>query len=104
MHARFASVLTCVRYMCRFGGRGQLLSNGPDQDGPKQIADRPWDASGGQGPSGRPQPPSRPPPSGLQNLSGNQNRPSILAAVGQQVSKQTLCDVVATRLAVQNAD
>lgn len=68
----------------RFGGRGQLLSNNPDQAGPKQIADRPWDAPGGQGLLGQPQPAPQPPPSGSQNLSGNQNRPSILAAVGQQ--------------------
>lgn len=62
------------------GGRGQMIANGHDNyNGPRQIADRPWEGFSMQGGPRRPQPPSQPPPGGpMQNGTG------ILAAVGQQ--------------------
>lgn len=62
------------------GGRGQMIANGQDNyGGPRQIADKPWEASGAQASSRRLQPPMHPPAGPMQN------GPGILAAVGQQV-------------------
>ncbi len=57
-----------------------MIANGHDNHGgPRQIADRPWEASGVQGSARRPEPFRQPPPGAMQN------GPGILAAVGQQV-------------------
>lgn len=73
-----------VSTYCRQSGstRGQMIANGHDNyNGPRQIADRPWEGSSMQGGPRRPQPPSQHPSGGpMQNGTG------ILAAVGQQVT------------------